>query len=63
MEQTYILNRLKEMTIPEFLDAIAEAYSGKAVDIYDHLPPATIDKITDSLFEFIEEVKKINPPG
>ena len=60
MEQAYIIFRLKSITIPELLDAIAEANAGKAVDIYEHLDPELIDKITDSLGEFIDAVKKIN---
>ena len=59
MEQAYIIFRLKEITIPELLDAIAEANAGKAVDIYEHLDPELIDKITDSLGEFIDAVKQI----
>jgi hypothetical protein len=37
MEQAYIIARLKEMTMPELLDAIAEAHAGEAIDIYEHL--------------------------
>lgn len=59
MEQAYIIFRLKEITIPELLDAIAEANAGKAVDIYEHLDPELIDKITDTLGEFIDAVKQI----
>ena len=59
MEQAYIIYRLKEITIPELLDAIAEANAGKAVDIYEHLDPELIDKITDTLGEFIDAVKQI----
>ena len=59
MEQAYIIFRLKEITIPELLDAIAEANAGKAIDIYEHLDPELIDKITDSLGEFIDAVKQI----
>ena len=59
MEQAYIIARLKEITIPELLDAIAEANTGGAVDIYEYLPPELIDKTTDSLWEFIEAVKQI----
>ena len=59
MEQAYIIFRLKEITIPELLDAIAEANAGKAVDIYEHLNPELIDKITDTLGEFIDAVKQI----
>jgi hypothetical protein len=59
MEQAYIIARLKEITIPELLDAIAEAQSGEAIDIYENLEPALIDKTTDALWEFIEAVRKI----
>jgi hypothetical protein len=59
MEQAYIIARLKEITIPELLDAIAEANAGKLVDIYEHLPPDLIDKTTDTLWEFITAVKEI----
>jgi hypothetical protein len=59
MEQVYIIARLKEMTIPELLDAIAEAHSGEAIDIYKHLDPTLIDKTTDTIYEFIDAVKAI----
>ena len=59
MEQAYIIARLKEMTMPELLDAIAEAHAGKAIDIYEHLDPALIDKTTDTIWEFIEAVKSV----
>jgi hypothetical protein len=59
MEQAYIIARLKEMTMPELLDAIAEAYSGEAIDIYEHLDPTLIDKTTDTIYEFIDAVKAI----
>lgn len=59
MEQAYIIARLKEITIPELLDALAEANAGEAIDIYEHLAPALIDKTTDTLWEFISAVKKI----
>jgi len=59
MEQAYIIARLKEITIPELLDAIAEANAGEAVDIYEQLSPDLIDKTTDTLWEFIEAVKAI----
>ena len=39
MEQAYIIARLKEMTIPELLEALAEAYAGDRLDIYE-LPAA-----------------------
>jgi len=57
MEQSYIIARLKEITIPELLDAIAEAHAGAGIDIYEHLDPALIDKVTDSLGDFIDAVK------
>lgn len=60
MEQAYIIARLKEITIPELLDAIAEANAGKRVDIYDLPPPDLIDKTTDTLWEFIVAVKQNN---
>ena len=41
MEQAYIIARLKEMTMPELLDAIAEAHAGEAIDIYEYLEPQT----------------------
>jgi hypothetical protein len=59
MEQAYIITRLKEITVPELLDAIAEAHAGNPVDIYEHLPPELIDKTTDTIWEFIEAVKQI----
>lgn len=59
MEQAYIIARLKEITIPELLDALAEANSGETIDIYEHLDPALIDKATDILWEFISAVKQI----
>ena len=59
MEQAYIIARLKEITIPELLDAIAEANAGEAIDVYEHLSPVLIDKTTDSLWEFIDAVKHI----
>jgi len=59
MEQAYIIARLKEMTTPELLDAIAEAHAGEAIDIYGYLDPLLIDKTTDSLYEFIDAVKAI----
>ena len=37
MEQAYIIARLKEITVPELLDALAEANAGKRVDIYERL--------------------------
>ena len=59
MEQFFIIARLREMTIPELLDAIAEAHAGKTVDIYEHLEPGLIDKTTDTFWEFIEAIKAI----
>ena len=59
MEQAYIIARLREITIPELLDAIAEANAGEAIDVYEHLSPDLIDKTTDTIWEFIEAVKQI----
>ena len=59
MEQAYIIARLKEITIPELLDALAEAGAGQPVDIYEHLPPDLIDKTTDALGEFLDAVKQL----
>jgi hypothetical protein len=59
MEQAYFIARLKDITIPELLDAIAEAHSGAQVDIYEHLAPDLIDKTTDTMWEFIEAVRQI----
>ena len=59
MEQAYIIARLKEMTMPELLDAIAEAHAGEAIDIYEYLDPLLIDKTTDTIYEFIDAVKAI----
>jgi hypothetical protein len=59
MEQAYIIARLKEMTMPELLDAIAEAHAGEAIDIYEHLEPALIDKTTDIIWDFIQSVKSV----
>lgn len=59
MEQAYIIARLKDITIPELLDALAEANAGNAVDIYEHLSPELIDKTTDTLWEFIEAAKQL----
>jgi hypothetical protein len=59
MEQAYIIARLKEITMPELLDAIAEAHAGEPVDIYEHLQPGLIDRTTDTIWEFIEAVKQI----
>lgn len=59
MEQAYIIARLKEITIPELLDALAEANAGEPIDIYEHLPPLLIDQVTDALGDFIDAVKQI----
>ena len=59
MEQAYIIARLKEITIPELLDAIAEANYGQPLNIYDQLSPDLIDKTTDTLWEFISAVRAI----
>ena len=59
MEQAYIIARLKEMTVPELLDTLAEAHAGEAIDIYEHLEPGLIDKTTDTIWEFIVAVKSI----
>lgn len=57
MEQAFIISRLKEITIPELLDALGEAWAGKLVDIYEVVDPLLIDKVTDALAEFRESVK------
>ena len=59
MEQAYIITRLKEITLPELLDAIAAAHAGETIDIYEYLEPTLIDKTTDTLYEFIDAVKSI----
>lgn len=59
MEQSYIIARLKEMTMPELLDALAEAHGGEAIDIYEYLPSEVIDKTTDTIWEFIEAIRRI----
>lgn len=59
MEQAYFIARLKDITMPELLDAIAEANAGKRIDIYEHLAPDLIDKTTDTLYEFIDAVKGV----
>jgi hypothetical protein len=61
MEQSYFIARLHWITVPELLDAIAEANYGKPVDIYEFLAPDLIDKVTDALGDFIDAVKKIEP--
>ena len=50
MEQAYIIARLKEMTTPELLDAIAEANAGEVIDIYEYLDPGLIDRTTDTVY-------------
>ena len=43
MKQAYIIARLKEMTMPELLDGIAEAHAGEAIDIvYKRVLPLNI---------------------
>ena len=59
MEQAYIIASLKEMTMPELLDAIAEAHAGESIDIYEYLDPLLIDRTTDTIYEFIDAVKAI----
>jgi hypothetical protein len=59
MEQAYIIARLKEITVPELMDAIAEAHAGEPVDIYEHLQPDLIDKVVDTIWDFIDAVKQI----
>ncbi len=59
MEQAYIIARLKEMTMPGLLDAIAEANAGEAIDIYAHPDAVLIDRTTDIIWEFIEAVRSI----
>jgi hypothetical protein len=59
MEQAFIISRLREMTIPELLDALAEATAERPIDIYESLPPDVIDKTTDSLAEFLDAVKQV----
>ena len=59
MEQAYIIARLKEITMPELLDALAEAHAGKPIDIYEHLQPDLIDRTTDTIWEFIQAIKNI----
>lgn len=55
----YIIFLLIEITMPELLDALAEANAVNAVDIYEYLYPELIDKITDTSGEFIDAVKQI----
>ena len=59
MEQAYIIARLKEITVPELLDAIAEANAGEPIDIYEYLAPDLIDKTIDTIWDFIDAVKQI----
>ena len=44
MEPSYIIARLRWITVPELLDAIAEANYGKPVDISEDLQPELIDR-------------------
>ena len=59
MEQAYFIARLKEMTVAEIMDAIAEAHAGKTIDVYEHLQPELIDKTTDTIWEFISAVEQV----
>jgi hypothetical protein len=59
MEQAYILQRLKEMTLAELLDALAEAHAGKRIDIYEVLDPKLIDTTIDAVWAFIESVQQL----
>ncbi len=59
MEQAYFISRLKTISVPELLDALAEAHAGQPMDIYEHLEPDVIDKATDTVWEFIEAVNKV----
>ena len=59
MEQAYLIARLKDMTMPGLLDAIAEANAGEPIDVYNLLDPDLIDKTTDTIWKFIEAVKPI----
>lgn len=52
----YIIFFLIEITMPELLDALAEANAVNAVDIYEYPYPELIDKITDTFGEFIDAV-------
>jgi len=60
MEPSYIISRIRGMTVPELLDAIADAKAGKPFDIYDQLEPDLIDRTTDALADFIEAVEALN---
>jgi len=53
-----LIASLKDITIPELLDALGEAWSGKLVDIYKAIDPTLIDKLTDALADFRDAVKK-----
>ena len=53
MEQACIIARLKEMTMPELLDAIAEANAGETIDIYEYLDPLLIDKTTEKYMSLL----------
>ena len=58
MEQAYIIQRLKEIRVPELLDALAEAGAGQPIDIYEYLDPLLIDRTTDALADFMDAVKE-----
>jgi hypothetical protein len=60
MEHAYIIARLKEITLTELLDALAEAHAGRRIDIYETLDPLLIDKTTDAVWEFIDTVQQLN---
>jgi hypothetical protein len=60
MEQAYIISRLKDITIPELLDALGEAWAGKLINIYDVVDPSLIDQVTDALADFRDAVKQKN---
>ena len=47
------------MTLPELLDALAEAHAGKRIDIYEQLDPLLIDTTTDAVWAFIEAVQQL----
>lgn len=44
MEQSYIIARIKEITVPELLDVLAEANADEPIDIYEYLDPELIEK-------------------
>jgi len=54
MEQAHNIASIKEITIPELLNAIAEAHAGQAVAIYEHLDPALIDKTTEQYWNLLK---------